>query len=93
MEKKITVHFYHTNQKGMVQGQLHQQFFNQFFHPLLEKLCSEKANQISQFNNTVINTLKPGRLCLAERDSSQREQFETDQKTAKDIVKASAETY
>ena len=25
--KKITVHFYHTNQKGMIQGQLQQQFY------------------------------------------------------------------
>ena len=26
--KKIMVHFYHTNQKAMIQGQLHQQFYN-----------------------------------------------------------------
>ena len=67
--KKITVHFYHTNQKGMIQGQLHQQFFNHFLHPLLEKLFSEKVNQINQFNNAVINALKPGFLKPDQNDS------------------------
>ena len=56
----IKIHFYHTNQTVLIHGENHDEFYFQFFTPLLAELSQLKADKIRRFNTLVITSMKPG---------------------------------
>jgi hypothetical protein len=50
LKGKIKIHFYHTNQTILIQGDNHDELFCKYFSPIIEELSQERADKIRRFN-------------------------------------------